>query len=1830
MKPFVAIRFARLLVIVAVLVGLGTVADSHAQIAAAGSAGITLKPAAVPSRFRAPISFEANVGQGPSRFAFVSHGQGYSAGIAANEFDLRVEKPSKPVAGLSYPLNAIPQAHLAADLALRLLGSDAQAKIAGLDQASSRANYFLGKDQERWHANVAQYESLKSSSIYPGIDLLFHGNLDRLEYDFALAPGSDPSVIKIAVSGSDKIRLDPSGDLRLSTSAGDVVLKRPEAYQQIAGGRQPVESRFRLNSDSSEIAFEVGAYDRSQPLVIDPVLTYSTIIDGNFGAEALGLTVDANGEAYIVGNSCSADFPDSGTLHAGHNADGNFCEDAFVQKFDASGNLLFSDTFGGAAADSALRVALDTNLNIYITGITGSPDFPTTVGAMKASIGTATACPIISQVNAFCFDGFAVKLSADGTTLIYSTLMGGSDIDAPTDIKVDSLGNAYIVGITGSSDFVPAANGLQTAQGGGTCGIRHCFDVFLLKLNPTGTAAPYMTFFGGNGDDSAIAEALDANNNVYLAGSTYLDNTGLQTTTKIPPSGGVAADGADVWVLKFNISSTPGTLIYSSVVSGELIDAADAIAIDSNGDAYVTGATVSQHFPTTTGVVQANNQAGGNDFCSAQEVSALLPAECGNAFLFELNPAGTALVFSTFLGGTGPDAGTGVARDSHGNIWLTGFTSSSSFPVTAPPQGTYYPAPTTNTTGTGYLTELNPTGTQVLFSTMLGPASQGVALAIDGQDNAYVTGTVSFPNEFPETPNIYEFDTSSSPAAFLQKWSLTGQQPIALVAPTALTFGDQAVGTKTASQPVTITNNGPVPMQIGVRIGSATGIHSTVSDFVENDNCGSSLAANASCTANVTFEPQPICNTCFSNATSLVVLDNAPGTPHVVTLSGAKGTGPTTGIIPNPVVFPTQAAGQASLPIDVNINNAGDINLDVSSITFTGPNASEFAVTGTPVHPCLTAPVGPTTSCDFMVTFSPASNATGTRTASIAIADNAAVSPQTIPVSGTIAVGASLTVSPVSPPAIALGPNVIGSANTPPDKILALTNAGTADIQVTALTLGGTNLADFNIIDLGCPNGAAPPFTVAKGTSCEIGVTFAPASGTHGLRQATLTIVTSPSVTLPVLSLTGDAVVSGDAPMTVFAFPSPMDFGAVPLGQTTNPLGAIVSIGPGFILCGVNPCAGALTINNVSVTTGGSEYKLIFQGATPPFTFGPTTSNFNIDVTFTPNAAGTQPGVITIQSNDPQGNVTIPLTGVGLAFSNIQLSPPALQFGQQTANTASSAALTITNIGTANLLISAIASTDPRFAIQSNGCTAAVPPNQSCVVSLAFTPTSAVNFSGALNIMDNTPSGLHVVSLSGLGTSIANTTSSAPSVTTLTSTSNPAGLAQQFLFIAKVTSSVSGTPSGSVSFFDGTTSIGQNSLDATGQTFVLSQSLTPGAHTITASYSGDTRFLTSTSTTLLQTITSTRPTINPNMTMISSANPSAAGQSVTFTTKVSATSGGTPSGLVTFVDDQVPVSRVALDGTGTATFATSTMPAGTHAIYATYLGDSTFLSAASPTVTQKVNAGSGTTLTSTTTALTSSANPSTSDQSVTFTATVTSGSGTPTGSVTFADASTGNIGTGTLNGSGVATFSTTTLAVGSHSITAAYSGDANFAASTSSVLTQTVSSSSGTPSFTVGTTGPTSQTVTAGGNTSYSMIITPVNSSTQTVTLSCTGAPSLSTCTPASTSVTLNGASTSTVVVNVTTTAAVASSSRPGSDMGLLALAVVGGLLSWPRVRRASGVLLMTLLLGLIVACGGGGGGGGTGGNGGNPGTPKGTYTLTLTGTSGGATQTATVTLVVQ
>ncbi len=556
-----------------------------------------------------PMSFVANQGQTDGAVNFTARGTGYSLFLKPDEAVFAMSRVTGKSATGGDPQRRQTDHRKSATaktetalLRMKLVGANAGSQSEGLDEQEGKINYFIGNDKSKWRTNISTFAKVQYKEVYTGIDMIYYGNQQQLEYDFTVAPGADYKQIKLNFNGAKRVEIDPrTGDLLLHTRFATIHEHQPVVYQDINGERHEIASRYIKRG--SQVGFEVAEYDRERPLVIDPTLSYSTYLGGNGDDLCYGIAVDSSGNAYITGATDSSNFP---TLNPFQNSGS-----IFVTKFSPSGQSLVYSTFISSIDglnEYATSIAVDSSGNASITGQTGSTSFP-------------TMNPFQATKRSFS-DVFVTTLSANGQSLIYSSYLGGSDDEIGSAIAVDSTGSVYITGQTRSSNF-PTKNPYQAAFGA-----NGFTDAIVAKFNPALTGAAsliYSTYLGKNFDEVGNGIAVDSSGNAYVTGET-----GSTTFPTVNPLQATKAGGTDAFVTKFN--STGQALVFSTYFGGNEYDEAHAIAVDQTGNVYITGLTAGFNFPLVN-PAQAT-LGGGYD-----------------AFVAKIDATGQTLNYSTYLGG---------------------------------------------------------------------------------------------------------------------------------------------------------------------------------------------------------------------------------------------------------------------------------------------------------------------------------------------------------------------------------------------------------------------------------------------------------------------------------------------------------------------------------------------------------------------------------------------------------------------------------------------------------------------------------------------------------------------------------------------------------------------------------------------------------------------------------------------------------------------------------------------------------------------------------------------------------------------------------------------------------------------------------------------------------------------------------------------------------------------------------------------------------------------------------------------------------------------------
>lgn len=656
---------------------------------------------------RLPMHFEPNQGQTDAEARFVSRGHGYALFLTPAEAVLTLH-------GGGSQQSAV--------LRMRLVGANPEPRISGADPLGGTVSYFHGNKPEHWQVGLPLFEKVSYSNIYPGIDLLYYGNQQQLEYDFVVSPGADPQRIELAFEGADAITVDDEGHLCLRVLGREVRWLKPFVYQQMAGTRRQVPCRYVVKP-AMRVGFELDAYDRTEAVVIDPIMVYSTFLGGDDLDAAEAVAADRNGNVYVTGETLSLNFPTRRALRpasAGSN-------EVFVAKIDATGaNLVYSTYLGGSADEIGRGIFVDRNGIAYITGETGSPNFPTRSAYQSSLTGD--------------LDAFLVKLSAAGTNILYSSYLGGGDYESGNAVTADINGNAYIAGETFSGNSFPKKNPVQNNPGG-------FLDVFVARFETTAAGSASLDWssqWGSDDDERANGVALDSDTNVVVVGEVLAFDF---TTSTFPVRGNplqpsYGGGGGDAFVMKINsVAPANPSVVFSTFLGGEGEDSATDVDVDTGDLIYVAGRTTSPDFPTLNGF---------------QDIISNPFSGLADAFVTRLSRSGSTVLYSTFLGGEVIDEANGLGVDADGYVYISGRTTSPDFPVTPGADQTNYAGGISD----AFAVKINPAFSgpeSLIYSTFLGGSDFDAAsgLDVDSSGNFYVAGITASPM-FPVTTGVVQ------------------------------------------------------------------------------------------------------------------------------------------------------------------------------------------------------------------------------------------------------------------------------------------------------------------------------------------------------------------------------------------------------------------------------------------------------------------------------------------------------------------------------------------------------------------------------------------------------------------------------------------------------------------------------------------------------------------------------------------------------------------------------------------------------------------------------------------------------------------------------------------------------------------------------------------------------------------------------------------------------------------------------------------------------------------------------------------------------------------
>jgi hypothetical protein len=931
-----------------------------------------------------PMGFEPNVGQANAQAKFLARGEGYTVFLTPGEavLGLRNGISTKP-RDFARDSLVSPERRSGDTLRIKLIGANSEPVLAGIDELPGKSNYLKGNQPANWHVGIPNYRRVAERGVYSGIDLVYYGTQRQLEYDFVVAPWADPRVIQLAIEGSKKLHIDAQGELVARVKGGEVHLKKPVAYQEANGGKQTVAANYILRREG-EVSFDLGKYDTSRTLIIDPILSYSTYLGGSNidGANAIAVAPDKT--AFITGRTFSSDFP---TVHPLQGK-----SDVFVTKLSADGAaILYSTYLGGKNPDVGNGIAVDAFGDAYVTGATLSPDFPVTPpDVLNADCGGDAQCGATFNPNHLIVSNcFVTKLNPAGTGLIYSTFFGEYENVRCQAIAVDANQIAYITGATGPNlpvtvvpppsvlppPFPITASAFQPTFGGGDK------DSFVAKISATAETVEYSSYIGGGDEEIGYGIAVDSSANAYVTGLTYSTNFpvihALQSTY-----GGAG----DAFFAKVNTDgSGTSSLLYSTFLGGSNLDQGNGVTVDTNGLAYVTGFVGAGKLPFTTTA----------SLCGVTPGSAAVPLPpgtfCGGdadvfAAKIDAGKSGAAsLSYFTNFGGSLADSGNGIAVDSSGKdplcnsgpcAYVTGSTVSPDFLLSTV---AIFQPQFGGGNADAFVTKIDSTGATLQYSSYLGgtDTDTGYGIAVDATGAAYVAGqTCSL--DLP-LANPVQAAPGGNCDAFVSKVEILHGLELN---PAGLVFTGQSLNTTSQPQVVMLTNGDVAQTIMSVAIAGTN-----AADFAETNNCGSSLPPGAQCTISVTFKPldagirkaqvDVTCPTCGS--TGITYALNLTGTTSTLTLSAAN------------LAFGNQQLGVVGTPQSITATNEGTVPLTFSSIVASG----DFSETDN----CTKAPLQPTTNCVINVTYTPTT--AGSSVGALTLTDNAPGSPQVVLLTGT-------------------------------------------------------------------------------------------------------------------------------------------------------------------------------------------------------------------------------------------------------------------------------------------------------------------------------------------------------------------------------------------------------------------------------------------------------------------------------------------------------------------------------------------------------------------------------------------------------------------------------------------------------------------------------------------------------------------------------------------------------------------------------------------------------------------------------------------------------------
>ena len=700
---------------------------------------------------RIPLYFEVNKGQADPKVRYLSRGNGYILFLTENEAVISINDVDSELVNSGSALR------------MNWIGGSQNVFVSGIEELEGKINYLKGNNSRNWQTNIPTYQKVRYQNIYPGIDLIYYGNQRKLEYDFVVAPNASPGAIQISFSGSEEIRLDKDGNLEIGIGGKKLIQHAPLIYQNTAEGKKIISGKYIIKSTEPKkasglvyVGFDVGRYDTTRPLIIDPIFSFSTYLGGNGLEQGQAIALDDSGNIYVVGKTASTNFPTSNSLRnkltdkpfGKHwrrlrgREDGTNTYDAFITKLNPSGTaIIYSTYLGGNDIDNGQSIAIDSSGNPCIVGSTKSADFPTTDSIQKKlspceSMFYRVFGGLIGN-GISCFDVFVTKLNASGSDIIYSTYLGGRNMDRGHDIALDDSDNIYITGSTSSSDF-PTVRPINEKYGGRN-------DAFVMKLDASGKSIVFSTYLGGSATDYGNGISVDRVGNIFVVGDT--ESSDFPT---MRPILGTYRGGKDAFVAK--ITSDGMVLDYSTYLGGSGDEYGYDIAVDHMGNAHVVGHTNSNDFPTSNPIQGALR----GDY---------------DVFVSKIDASGSDFIYSTYFGGKGFDYSYDIVLDGLANACITGDTSSFDLPMVNAV------TPTAASDNMAYVAKFNPSGSAIIFSTYIGGSAidEAFGIAADDLGNLYVSGWTES-TDFPVVESIQNEYGGGEYDAFVMKIEFENNQ----------------------------------------------------------------------------------------------------------------------------------------------------------------------------------------------------------------------------------------------------------------------------------------------------------------------------------------------------------------------------------------------------------------------------------------------------------------------------------------------------------------------------------------------------------------------------------------------------------------------------------------------------------------------------------------------------------------------------------------------------------------------------------------------------------------------------------------------------------------------------------------------------------------------------------------------------------------------------------------------------------------------------------------------------------------------------------------------